>query len=80
MERKTLVFLLLVFLSVTISSVQSISFNLVPEVKKCIKEEVHKDVLVVGEYTLADVQGQTTNIMVLYLSTISLNSKWSTLF
>ncbi len=64
MERKTLVIFLLACLSITPPSVSSISFHLVPEIRKCVKEEVHKDVLVVGEYKLADVQGQTTNIMV----------------
>ena len=32
--------------------------------KKCIREEVHKDVLVVGNYDLSDVPGQITDITV----------------
>ena len=42
----------------------AISFRLEPEVRKCIKEEVHKDVLVVGEYRLSDLPGQRTDLVV----------------
>ena len=44
--------------------VHSLSFRLNPGEKKCINEEVHKDVLVVGEYKLSDVPGQRTNLVV----------------
>ena len=42
----------------------AISFRLEPEVRKCVKEEVHKDVLVVGEYRLAEMDGQRTDLVV----------------
>lgn len=42
----------------------AISFRLEPEIRKCIKEEVHKDVLVVGEYRLSEVAGQHTELVV----------------
>ena len=42
----------------------AISFRLEPEVRKCVKEEVHKDVLVVGEYRLSDMAGQRTDLVV----------------
>ena len=42
----------------------AISFRLEPEVRKCVKEEVHKDVLVVGEYRLSDMAGQITDLVV----------------
>lgn len=42
----------------------AISFRLEPEIRKCIKEEVHKDVLVVGEYRLSEVEGQQTDLVV----------------
>lgn len=51
---------------VTFSSVRSISFHIVPDVRKCVREEVHKDVLVVGEYELADINGQRTDLMVIF--------------
>ena len=45
-------------------TVISISFTVEPDEKKCIREEVHKDVLVVGTYELSDVPGQVTDIIV----------------
>lgn len=45
-------------------AVSSISFKVAPDVRKCLREEVHKDVLVVGEYTLSDLPGQRTDIVV----------------
>lgn len=42
----------------------AISFRLEPEFRKCIREEVHKDVLVVGEYRLSEVEGQQTDLVV----------------
>lgn len=47
-----------------ILAVSSISFKVAPDVRKCLREEVHKDVLVVGEYTLSDLPGQRTDIVV----------------
>lgn len=51
----------------------AISFRLEPEVRKCVKEEVHKDVLVVGEYRLSEEDGQRTDLVVA-------DSKGQTLF
>ena len=42
----------------------TISFHLDPDSRKCIREEVHSDVLVVGEYTVSEIHGQKTNIEV----------------
>lgn len=56
--------LVLVFLSVAVLPVLSISFNVAPDASKCLREEIHKNVLVVGEYKLSDVAGQRTDIMV----------------
>lgn len=58
----------LVFLSVSFLALVggglAISFRLEPGLRKCIKEEVHKDVLVVGEYRLSELAGQRTDILV----------------
>ena len=43
-----------------IDGVDCISFMLGPNVKKCLKEEIHKDVLVTGEYKLSDAPGHKT--------------------
>ena len=47
-----------------IYSVRGISFHITPDERKCIREEVHKDVLVVGEYKLSEVPGQRTDLLV----------------
>ena len=41
-----------------------ITFYLPVDSTKCIREEVHKDVLVVGEYQLSDVPLMRTDILV----------------
>ena len=48
--------------------VHAVSFLLDHDVRKCIREEVHKDVLVVGEYKLSDVTGQRTDLLVSYIN------------
>ena len=45
-------------------SATGISFQISPDERKCIREEVHKDVLVVGEYKLSEVPNQRTDILV----------------
>ncbi|XP_072031367.1 transmembrane emp24 domain-containing protein 10-like isoform X1 [Amphiura filiformis] len=40
--------------------VECISFMLPPNVKKCLKEEIHKDVLVTGDYKLSEAPGHKT--------------------
>ena len=45
-------------------SVYGITFRLPVGVKKCLRDEVHKDVLVVGHYRLSDAPMQKTDIKV----------------
>ena len=45
-------------------SAHGISFHITPDERKCIREEVHKDVLVVGEYKLSEVPNQRTDVLV----------------
>ena len=45
-------------------SVRAITFKVFPDVRKCLREEVHKDVLVVGDYQLSDTPGLRTDITV----------------
>ncbi|KAL4237449.1 Transmembrane emp24 domain-containing protein 10 [Mactra antiquata] len=54
----------LILLFVCIANVDSLMFNLPPNQKKCLREEIHKDVLVTGEYELSDGPGQKTNLAV----------------
>ncbi|KAK3093514.1 hypothetical protein FSP39_016656 [Pinctada imbricata] len=45
-------------------SIDALMFHLSPNQKKCLKEEIHKDVLVTGEYELSDAPGQKTHLVV----------------
>lgn len=42
----------------------ALMFHLTPNQRKCLKEEIHKDVLVTGEYTLSESPGQSANLKV----------------
>ena len=55
---------LLFLLFAVIPDVFGITFYLSADTTKCIREEVHKDVLVVGEYNLNDAPYLRTDIMV----------------
>ena len=55
----------LIFISSSfISLANSLSFVLTPGQAKCLKEEVHKDVLVTGEYKLSEAPNQKTHLKV----------------
>ncbi|KAG8437891.1 hypothetical protein GDO86_008549 [Hymenochirus boettgeri] len=60
MVRFALVFVLCFFLP----CIRGISFYLPPQDKKCLKEEIHKDVLVTGEYEVSEQQGLSSNLKV----------------
>ena len=45
---------------------QAIMFPLQPSTVKCLKEEIHKDVLVSGEYTVQEAIGQKVDLRVSY--------------
>jgi len=46
------------------STVRSLMFHLEPNTRKCLKEEIHKDVLVTGEYDASEIPGQEVDMMV----------------
>jgi len=54
----------LTFLAVTFSTVDGLMFNLEPNARKCLKEEIHKGVLVTGEYEVTTLPGQNVDMMV----------------
>ncbi|XP_075425942.1 transmembrane emp24 domain-containing protein 10-like [Ascaphus truei] len=58
--------LLLLFLSqgFLLPGAGAISFYLPPQGKKCLKEEIHKDVLVTGEYDVTEQTGLTSHLRV----------------
>lgn len=45
-------------------SIHCLRFHLQPNTKRCLKEEMRKDVLVTGEYTLSDSPGVRTDLLV----------------
>lgn len=54
----------LLFLPVLIQSAFSISFFLPVNTRKCLREEIHKDVLVTGEYEISEQASTKTNLKV----------------
>lgn len=50
---------------VLVSQIESLMFYLPAGVKKCLKEEIHKDILVKGDYFVAEVNGHHTMLEVL---------------
>ncbi|KAK2714196.1 transmembrane emp24 domain-containing protein bai-like [Artemia franciscana] len=46
------------------SGLEGLMLELQPNSRRCLKEEVHKDVLVTGEYEINEIQGQTIDIQV----------------
>lgn len=47
-----------------VNYVSAIRFYIPPNGKKCLKEELHKDVVVTGEYELSEAPGMTCSILV----------------
>jgi len=62
--RSLFINVVFMMIMVIVPSINSLMFHLSPNQKKCLKEEIHKDVLVTGEYTLSDSPGQKTNLEV----------------
>ena len=53
-------FLVSAFIGISLfNSVDALSFTLSAGTKKCLREEVHKDVLVTGEYRLSEAPIKT---------------------
>lgn len=53
--------------------VSALSFTLPPGQEKCLREEVHKDVLVTGEYRLSEAPHQKTHLTVSVLETANIS-------
>lgn len=60
MEVHYLVFVL----SVIWHGTNAIMWNLAPNTQKCLKEELHANVLVAGEYEVTEVTGQRVDYVV----------------
>ena len=56
---------LFIFYLTFLSSIESLMFYLPANTKKCLKEEIHKDILVKGDYFVSDIVGHHTKLEVL---------------
>lgn len=56
----------MVLLSIFWHSADAIMWNLAPNTQKCLKEELHANVLVVGEYYVTEAPGQRVDYFVSY--------------
>lgn len=59
---------LCVIVTICLVSIDALMFHLSPNTKKCLREEIHKDKLVTGDYEVSDDPGQRTNLMVRMVS------------
>lgn len=55
---------LVLFLSVLWHGTDAIMWSLAPNTQKCLKEELHANVLVAGEYEVTEVAGQRVDYIV----------------
>ena len=56
--------MLFVLFTILLVGADALMFHLSPNQKKCLKEEIHKDVLVTGDYELSEAPGQKTSLLV----------------
>lgn len=56
--------MLFVLFTILLVGADALMFHLSPNLKKCLKEEIHKDVLVTGDYELSEAPGQKTSLLV----------------
>lgn len=62
----------LVLFPLLFHSVFSISFHLPVRTRKCLKEEIHKDVLVTGEYEISEQPNTKVNLKVVLMLMLTL--------
>lgn len=61
---------LLLIGALLLNEVNSLMFHLQPSGQKCLREEIHKDVLVSGDYEITEVPGQTVDLAVSFYSDV----------
>lgn len=65
------------------AAADGIMFHLQPNTQKCLREEIHKDVLVSGEYEIQETPGQKVDIQVIVFCVhrcFVWGSRWNRLF
>ncbi len=63
--RMEINFYICILAALCVSQINSLMFYLPTNNKKCLKEEIHKDILVKGDYYVAEVNGHHTKLEVL---------------
>lgn len=61
---KSLTLSLLVLALACVSSLNALMFHLPANTRKCLKEEIHKDILVKGEYDITEIAHHQTKLEV----------------
>lgn len=56
-----------------INSIQCIMWNLEPNTRKCLKEELQKNVLITGEFEVSEAPGQKIDYVVCILNSLGFN-------
>lgn len=56
--------ILLAIFAICFTLTDALMFHLAPNTKKCLREEIHKDVLVAGDYGISEAPGQKINLAV----------------
>ena len=62
-NMKAVLTLLVVYLT-CVSQIESLMFYLPANTRKCLKEEIHKDILVKGEFEITEIAGHQTKLEV----------------
>merc|ERR1711963_967347 len=65
LEKDTMRSLLALFLAGPLMVVNCLMFHLEPNNRKCLKEEIHKGVLVTGDYDISSHPGQVVDLVVI---------------
>jgi len=64
MMSKSQIWMVVLLIGVTLRCADSLMFRIQPNTQKCLREEIHKDVLVSGDYEVTEVPGQTVDLAV----------------
>lgn len=55
---------MVLLLAVAVPYSSALRFFLAPNTKKCLKEEIHKNIVVTGDYELSEAPGQQASVHV----------------
>jgi hypothetical protein len=67
--------LFLIVLTLFAHPTNGLRFFLAPGQTKCLKEEIHKNIVVSGEYEFSDAPGQTASVLVSFRGNLFYDAK-----